>query len=79
MGIAAATAAPRIHHQWLPDTVYYEQGISADSLRLMEKMGHKIHNAPRVMGASQSISVERGRLAGVADPRRQGAGAVPQL
>ena len=78
MGIAAATAAPRIHHQWLPDTLDYESGISADSLRLMEKMGHKIDDAPRVMGASQSISIERGQLSGAADPRRQGAGAVPQ-
>jgi len=78
MGLAAATAAPRIHHQWLPDTVDYESGISADSLRLMGQMGHKIGDAPRIMGASQSISIERGRLSGAADPRRQGAGAVPQ-
>ncbi|MCS5587226.1 MAG: gamma-glutamyltransferase, partial [Porticoccaceae bacterium] len=78
MGIAAATAAPRIHHQWLPDTLDYESGISTDSLRLIVKMGHKIDDAPRVMGASQSISIERGQLSAAADPRRQGAGAVPQ-
>ncbi|WP_145559939.1 gamma-glutamyltransferase [Yersinia mollaretii] len=38
-----AVDAPRIHHQWLPDEVYYEQrGVSADSLNLLKKMGYKM-------------------------------------
>jgi len=78
MGIAEATAAPRIHHQWLPDMVYYEKGISSDSLHILQQMGHGVHSAPRVLGATQSIAIQRGRLAGSADLRRQGAGAVPQ-
>lgn len=38
-----AIDAPRIHHQWLPDEVYYEQrGVSVDSLNLLKNMGYKM-------------------------------------
>jgi gamma-glutamyltranspeptidase/glutathione hydrolase len=49
MGIAEATAAPRIHHQWLPDTVSYESGISIDSLNILSGMGHNISPKARVL------------------------------
>ena len=78
MGIAEATAAPRIHHQWLPDIVYYEKGISADTLNVMKDLGHAINDEPNVMGATQCISMERGRLSGVSDPRRHGSAAIPE-
>lgn len=78
MGVAEATAAPRIHHQWLPDTVYYEKGISADTLAVLEQMGHNIHANPRVLGSTQSISREGDRLHGTSDPRRQGGAVAVQ-
>jgi gamma-glutamyltranspeptidase/glutathione hydrolase len=78
MGIAEATAAPRIHHQWLPDIVYYEKGISADTLNVMKDLGHVINDEPNIMGATQCISRERGRLSGVSDPRRHGSAAIPE-
>ena len=78
MGIAEATATPRIHHQWLPDTVYYEEGISTDNLKLLQSMGHKIQPNPRVLGSTQSIAIERNKLAGAADFRRRGAEAVAE-
>ena len=31
MTIAEAVAAPRIHHQWLPDEVFVERGFPADT------------------------------------------------
>ncbi|GAB3627033.1 gamma-glutamyltransferase [Pandoraea terrae] len=38
-----AVDAPRIHHQWLPDEVYYEaQGLSPDTLARLREMGHKM-------------------------------------
>ena len=38
-----AVNAPRIHHQWLPDEVYYEErGLSKDSIALLDKMGYKM-------------------------------------
>ena len=42
MNIAEAVAAPRIHHQWLPDEVVAERGFSPDTLRLLEQKGHKV-------------------------------------
>jgi gamma-glutamyltranspeptidase/glutathione hydrolase len=78
MGIAEATVAPRIHHQWLPDTVYYEKGISPDSLNLLRSMGHHIQPKSRVLGSTQSIAKERNRLAGSADQRLQGALAATE-
>lgn len=78
MGVAEATAAPRIHHQWLPDKVYYETGISSDSLKLLEAMGHIVHENPRILGATQSISRSGSRLQGASDPRRHGGSVAPQ-
>ena len=79
MGIAEATAASRVHHQWLPDNIYYEPGLSADSKALLQKMGHIINDSSGRLGATQSIyKAIDGRLHGAADSRRQGAGAVAQ-
>ena len=39
MNIAEASEAPRIHHQWLPDELRIEEGISADTVRLLEGDG----------------------------------------
>ena len=36
MNIAAAVAVPRIHHQWLPDVLWMEPGISPDTVRLLQ-------------------------------------------
>ena len=78
MGIAEATAASRIHHQWLPDTVSYESGISIDSLNILSAMGHNISPKTRVLGLTQSIAKKASYLEGSADSRRQGAAAVSQ-
>ncbi|RAS22902.1 gamma-glutamyltransferase 1 [Paraburkholderia bryophila] len=38
-----AVDAPRIHHQWLPDEVDYEtQGLSPDTLKILQQMGYKM-------------------------------------
>ncbi len=43
MGIQEAIDAPRIHHQWLPDTVYMEPfALSSDTLKLLTEMGHNV-------------------------------------
>jgi len=79
MGIAEAASVPRIHHQWLPDQVFFESGISKDTLQILTNMGHRLGAKPRILGSTQSI--QRGQYnstLGVSDPRRQGAGAVAQ-
>lgn len=78
MGIAEATAMPRIHHQWLPDSVYYENGISPDTLKNLKSLGHQVSSRSRVLGSTQSISLNNNKLEGSADPRRQGAAAISQ-
>lgn len=72
MNIAEATAAPRIHNQWLPDEIRIEEGLSPDTIRLLEERGHKIA-VKNAMGSTQSIMKVDGLLAGASDPRRPGA------
>src|SRR6267154_1633485 len=37
-----AVAAPRFHHQWLPDTLYYERGgLPAEVLATLAERGHR--------------------------------------
>ena len=72
MNIASATAASRIHHQWLPDKLRVEVGISNDTLELLKAMGHKI-KIGSAMGSTQTVMrIDRGFF-GAADPRRAGA------
>lgn len=70
MNIAEATNAPRIHHQWLPDELRIEKGISIDTIRILEKMGHTVAIKP-VMGSTQSIVVGSDGLYGASDPRTE--------
>lgn len=76
MNIQTAISAPRIHHQWLPDEIRIEQGISPDTVRLLENRGHKVVTQS-AMGAIQSIMIgEDGTLYGGADPRRSTSSAM---
>jgi gamma-glutamyltranspeptidase/glutathione hydrolase len=76
MNIQSAVNAPRIHHQWLPDEIRIEQGISLDTIRLLENMGHQVVQK-KSMGSIQSILIDRenGKVYGAADPRRSTASA----
>jgi gamma-glutamyltranspeptidase/glutathione hydrolase len=75
MDIGSATAAPRLHHQHLPDVLYYERGgLQPDIISALGGLGHTLEARPGYQGDTQSIFVlPDGRLAGVADPRRGGA------
>ncbi|MEX2475428.1 gamma-glutamyltransferase [Marinobacter sp.] len=75
MNIQTAVNAPRMHHQWLPDAIFIEQGFSPDTLRLLEARGHTI-KPTSAMGAIQSILLDAdGTLYGGADPRRSTSSA----
>jgi len=71
MNIQTAVNSPRIHHQWWPDEIRIEQGISPDTIKLLTNMGHKVVQKS-AMGGSQSILIdqESGMLYGAADPRQ---------
>jgi gamma-glutamyltranspeptidase/glutathione hydrolase len=71
MNIAEAVAAPRIHHQWLPDRVFAERGLAPDTVRLLEGKGHRIVTTA-TSGSANSILVTPEGLTGAADPRQRG-------
>ena len=70
MNIAEATAAPRFHHQWLPDHITVEKGISVDTLDLLRARGHKIEASRWAMGSTQSILKVEDGWTGASDPRQ---------
>ncbi|SDD32548.1 gamma-glutamyltranspeptidase / glutathione hydrolase [Paracoccus isoporae] len=77
MNVAEASAAPRIHHQWLPDELRIEDGISIDTQRALQAKGHTV-SLQEVMGSTQSVmrDPESSFLLGASDPRRAGAATV---
>ena len=65
---AEAAAAPRVHHQWTPDELRVEKGLSPDTLALLKQRGHNIEVKPS-MGRTQTIQIRNGMLYGYSDPR----------
>jgi gamma-glutamyltranspeptidase/glutathione hydrolase len=66
----SSVALPRVHHQWFPDTLYYEQGISKDTRVALEALGHTLERIYAV-GHVMLIWVRPdGQIEGGADPRR---------
>ena len=78
MNIAEAAAASRIHHQWLPDKVFIEEGISPDTRKLLEQKGHSLQASPRVIGRTQTIGSDGEFVYGANDFRWPGGAAVAQ-
>ena len=72
LNIAEASTAPRIHHQWIPDELRVERGISVDTIRLLNAYGHRTR-ATTSMGSTQSVMKVGNRFEGFSDPRRPGA------
>ena len=72
MNIAEASSVPRIHHQWYPDVLNVERGISRDTLRLLQQKGHQLKDST-VLGSTQSILIDEGVFEGASDPRQPGA------
>ncbi len=73
MSLADAVAAPRIHHQALPDQTYYEHGGLTDAtVRALEAMGHKMEQRRGRSGIIAAIQRTAGGWVGVADPRYAG-------
>jgi gamma-glutamyltranspeptidase/glutathione hydrolase len=75
MNVAEATHTPRIHHQWQPDVLYYERGISLDTVDILKAMGHNL-SLQAAMGSTQTILWRDGVFRGAADPRRREAAVV---
>jgi gamma-glutamyltranspeptidase / glutathione hydrolase len=77
MDVAAAVAAPRLHHQWLPDVVRVERGFADDALAELRAKGHQVVDQLGQTSAN-SIAVTPNGLLGAPDPRTRGAEAAGQ-
>lgn len=78
MNAAEAVSAPRIHHQWSPDKIFWEEGISIDTRRAMESLGHNFSERPRNFAKLQVILATDSGLQGASDPRWPGSGVAVQ-
>jgi gamma-glutamyltranspeptidase/glutathione hydrolase len=76
MRLDSAVAAPRIHHQHLPDTTRYESGgLDRRTVRRLRGMDHALRERPSYSGEVAAIIRVGDRWVGVADPRMRGDAA----
>ena len=72
MNVQDAVDWPRFHHQWMPDQLYLEAGISPDTIAILRAMGHKIapyENTNPVIARVEGILNDQGWLQGGTDGR----------
>ena len=82
MNIREAIESPRIHHQWMPDSLYYEQSSLGGALTEnvkgdLTKMGYNLVNDGielRKLGIAEGIMIDpvKGIIYGASDPRGGG-------
>ncbi len=75
MDVAAAVAAPRLHHQWMPDRVRVEHGFPADVIAGLKARGHTVIE-PLGQTSANSIAVTANGILGAPDPRTRGTEAA---
>ena len=75
MSLGDAVAAPRMHHQALPDAIRVERnGFQPATLTALEQLGHKVETRGRWGDVEAIIRTPQG-WEGVSDPRLGGGGA----
>ncbi len=77
MTLADAVAAPRVHHQALPDVIRYERaGLAPASVERLQRLGHRVEPRTGTSGIVAAIGrAPGGGWIGVADPRYAGGAA----
>ncbi len=71
MNVQDAIDAPRLHHQWMPDTLYLERGFSPDTIALLRARGHTVEQTGSV-AVVEAIRVNGAWLEGGTDGRGRG-------
>jgi gamma-glutamyltranspeptidase/glutathione hydrolase len=75
--LQAAVDRPRVHHQWLPDELAFEDGaLTPATLKELTDRGHMLR---RVQSLGEVHAVRRradGALEAAADPRGPGSAGV---
>jgi gamma-glutamyltranspeptidase/glutathione hydrolase len=79
MDACEAVAAPRIHHQWLPDVLEVEPGTVEDVIGGLRERGHTVRVADREWSSAQLVLIdpETGVFSGASDPRSDGLAEGP--
>jgi len=73
MNVQDAIDFPRIHHQWKPDRLDFERGVSPDTLAVLKKSGYLMEEAkPVVIARVEAILIDGGWLQGGHDDRGGG-------
>ena len=73
MNVVQAVNAPRVHHQHLPDQIYFESGgLDLATVEALEALGHRMIERGDVSGDVQAILIDGGRITAWSDPRRGG-------
>jgi gamma-glutamyltranspeptidase/glutathione hydrolase len=77
LDIQQAVAAPRFHHQWLPDSIAIEKvGFSPDTEKSLSNLGHRLDlRGYWSDGECIAIDPKTGERLGAPDPRNNGAAA----
>ena len=73
MNLQDAIDFPRIHHQWKPDRLDIERGLSPDTIALLKMAGYHIEETkPAVIARVEGILIDGGWLQGGHDERGVG-------
>lgn len=76
MNVQDGVDFPRIHHQWKPDKLVFERGISPDTIAILKRMGYTVDEShPVVLARVEAIAMQNGWLQGAHDPRGPGKAA----
>jgi gamma-glutamyltranspeptidase/glutathione hydrolase len=68
MNMQEAVDAPRIHHQWMPDTLSIEKAASPDTIELLRQRGHNVRVVSQ-QGEVAGIRIDGQWIEGAADGR----------
>jgi gamma-glutamyltranspeptidase/glutathione hydrolase len=72
--VATAVKAPRMHHQWVPNTLHLEPGFPPETAAGLLTRGHSVSDAPK-RSVVQAIVVRDRDVQAASDPRKGGAPA----
>ncbi|GBD90443.1 gamma-glutamyltranspeptidase precursor [bacterium BMS3Abin04] len=79
MDIQTAIDMPRIHHQWLPDKIFFEKyAVNLDTAEKLRALGYKladIRKSFRILGIAEGIMIDNTNhiIYGASDPRGGGS------
>lgn len=83
MSATQAVESPRIHHQWMPDSLSYERnGLNADTAAILKSLGHEFKERASYEGSYQGdgetimVDPKTHLRLGAADPRKGDSKAV---